>query len=485
MNGLRGWFRKKLSLRARPGEQGFTLAEVLISVAILGIIAGALAAAFVTTGRSSVGVSERFSESHDAQIASAYLATDVQSNAALTATVCGSGGSSVINFGYSDGSVATYAYGASGSESRLTRRFCSSGGGATSDVVLVHNGGGTPTVTCDGAACSVGSTPQPNKVGITIPEHNSATGANDYTYSLSGSRRACVNTVIGTPTTTAPCSGSTSNPPPPAPYGLIAFNNGKVTLGGNSNSTLTVYGPMVVDSTAPDAVSVGGPANNPRITVLDKQGNPGIFAIRQGGGCQGCATKVSPYPPSSFSDPIQDPFRNLPYPDEAGLPVYTDGAYHGPGVYRSQPLSFAGNSNTFTLAAGIYILEAGIRVSGNGNKLTGTDVLLFNGCGRNSGACSAGTGSGTFDLSGQNTVFQLDPYQTGTYEFLLLWQPPLNTQPVTIAGGGNEASLLKGILYAPGSTGLSIGSGSATLRIWCVAGTNITLGGQGSVFVGQ
>src|SRR5437879_1954159 len=105
--------RGQQTLRARAfsdgrgqGQHGFTLAEVMVSIAILGLIVGALAAAFGTTARSSIGVSQRFSESHDAQIASAYLATDVQSNATLTNTLCGSGGTAVINFQYADGSIA-------------------------------------------------------------------------------------------------------------------------------------------------------------------------------------------------------------------------------------------------------------------------------------------------------------------------------------------------------------------------------------------
>src|SRR5262245_19195213 len=243
----------------------------MIAIAILGLIAGALAAAFITTSRGTVGVSAKFSESHDAQIASAFLATDVQSNWALTDTACGSGGTPVINFGYADGSIATYAYGTVGSETRLTRSYCS--GGTTSEVVVVRNGGGTPTTACDGVTCSVAGTPQPNKVRITIPERNSSSGAVDYTYRLDGARRACIMTVL-TPTTTAPCGGDVTLVPPPAPYGLLAFGGGKVTLGG-SQTRLTVRGPMTVDSTAPDAVVIQGNGPPGQLTVTQS------FSIRR------------------------------------------------------------------------------------------------------------------------------------------------------------------------------------------------------------
>jgi prepilin-type N-terminal cleavage/methylation domain-containing protein len=456
-------------------ERGVTLVELLLTIAILSVITGVLASVFITTTRSTVGVQARYEQSHDAQIASAYLATDVQSNATLTNTACGSGGTAIINFGYADGSVATYWYGASGGENRLTRVYCV-GGNVTSTAILVHNGGGNPALTCDGGACSVGA--QPNKVAISIPEH--ATGVSDYTYSLSGSRRACVNTVPGTSPPTVPCSGSTSSPPPPAPYGLIALNNGKVSVGGQGH--LTLNAPGVIDSTACDAMSIQG---NGRVVVSS------VLAIRRpvpdpcpSRGCTGCtAPKLSPPSWTSFTDPVIDPFAGLPYPDEAGLPVYTNGVYQGPGVYRTMPLSLKATVN---LAAGTYILEAGMSVSGKDSTITGTDVLLFNGCGRNSGGfCTAGTGSGQFDLSGQDNVFQLTPVQSGQYQYLLMWQPTLNTQPITIAGGGNVASLLKGIVYAPGSSGLSMGAGTAALQIWCVAGTSITLTGQGTVIIGQ
>ena len=90
-------------MRRALGEAGFTLAELIVCIAILGIISAALGAAFIVTAHDSIGVSTRFKESHDAQTASAYLATDVQSNAALTSTACGSGGTPVISFQRPDG----------------------------------------------------------------------------------------------------------------------------------------------------------------------------------------------------------------------------------------------------------------------------------------------------------------------------------------------------------------------------------------------
>jgi prepilin-type N-terminal cleavage/methylation domain-containing protein len=445
---------------ARRNQAGFTLAELLIAVSILGIISGAIAAAFVTTAHDSIGVAARLSESHDAQTASAFLATDVQSNAALTSSICGTGGTPLINFGYSDGTIATYAYGASGGETRLTRRQC--GATASSSVVLVHNGGGTPTLACDGAACNPATAPRPNKVTITIPELNNVSHTNDYTYTLSGSRRAFVTS--GGPT-----------PPPPAPYGILALGpgSGALTIGGNG--TVNVTGPVLVNSASAGAVS-----NSANGKGGDGLHATGTFSILQGGTCTGCGSgNTSPWPNTTYSQSIPDPFAGLPIPDEAGRPVYSaDNAYHGPGVYTKMLNITGGN---VALADGIYILEAGMSISGGSTVVSGNNVLLFNGCGLHpQPGCS---NTGTLSQSGQAQL-NIVPAQTGNYALLVIWQPKANTQPLTLSGG-SQASLLQGIVYAPGSTGLTIGTGGAALRIWSVVGTKITVQGSGTINVGQ
>ncbi|HEU5308947.1 MAG TPA: type II secretion system protein, partial [Acidimicrobiia bacterium] len=63
---MQGQIGRIIAGRGARGEAGFTLAEVLVAVAILGVIAAALGAAFVVTAHDSIGIADRYSESHDA-----------------------------------------------------------------------------------------------------------------------------------------------------------------------------------------------------------------------------------------------------------------------------------------------------------------------------------------------------------------------------------------------------------------------------------
>lgn len=63
----------------RQRDDGVTLVELLITIAILTIIIGPLTGALIVYLRNTDDVGRRLSESHDAQISAAYFAQDVQS----------------------------------------------------------------------------------------------------------------------------------------------------------------------------------------------------------------------------------------------------------------------------------------------------------------------------------------------------------------------------------------------------------------------
>jgi prepilin-type N-terminal cleavage/methylation domain-containing protein len=60
-------------------EDGFTLAEVLVTVVITGIIAGAVTGSIIIGLRTTDATANRLTDSRDAQLVAAYFATDVQS----------------------------------------------------------------------------------------------------------------------------------------------------------------------------------------------------------------------------------------------------------------------------------------------------------------------------------------------------------------------------------------------------------------------
>ena len=74
--------------RRSPGEEGFTLIEVLVSMLILTIIMGALAAAIITSYNATASSFTRINNSHDRQLVEVYLPGDLLSaNSATVATV--------------------------------------------------------------------------------------------------------------------------------------------------------------------------------------------------------------------------------------------------------------------------------------------------------------------------------------------------------------------------------------------------------------
>ncbi len=76
--------KKSRSRRPRGDDSGFTLIELLIVVTIVPLIIGALSAALLAVFSLQSGVSNRLSNTVDAQTVSANFTNDVQSAAYLT-----------------------------------------------------------------------------------------------------------------------------------------------------------------------------------------------------------------------------------------------------------------------------------------------------------------------------------------------------------------------------------------------------------------
>ena len=174
----------RIRIPRRGDEKAFTLIELIVGMAITGIIVSAIAGALIVALTTTDATATRLSESHDAQISSAYLANDVQS---AKGVVLGSGGTcsgastTLITFKYATVD-AVYSCGVSNGETRVVRTF------GSSSVVLAHFAAKDlpPTVSCSPNADCSGTV---SSVVMVFTEATSSSDATAYTYTLVGSRR--------------------------------------------------------------------------------------------------------------------------------------------------------------------------------------------------------------------------------------------------------------------------------------------------------
>ncbi|TNM50221.1 type II secretion system protein [Nocardioides albidus] len=210
--------------RLRRGrDAGFTLIELVVTVAILGVIAVVLLGVVIQYLKVSGTTQARLAESTDQQFISAYWQNDVSSlgrrtftptdpsNPAPTAqsvyvgttgpSNCGATvGTVVVAFAWGEYPVnasvstawtptaqeVTYVRVGSSAPYSLKRVRCKDGvEGAP--LTVAHNLTGTPTITCD-ATCTAGSPPNRVSMEFTVrdPSEPASTG---YTTTVSADRR--------------------------------------------------------------------------------------------------------------------------------------------------------------------------------------------------------------------------------------------------------------------------------------------------------
>jgi prepilin-type N-terminal cleavage/methylation domain-containing protein len=193
---------------ANRRDDGFTLAELLVAITILGIISIPISVA-VTTGLRSLGRSDdRADDSRSALISAAYFATDVANANTVVkndANACG-GGTAIVSVSWSDaangvgGAVnnkASYVYDTSVSANKkLLRKYCANGTSTAQTSVAGISLGSSPVVTCYDSGNVVNATcasPEWVKMVVTqapvapSPDNPTPTA---YTFTLEGTRRA-------------------------------------------------------------------------------------------------------------------------------------------------------------------------------------------------------------------------------------------------------------------------------------------------------
>jgi prepilin-type N-terminal cleavage/methylation domain-containing protein len=214
-------------MRLRRGADGFTLVELLVAIAILGIITVPLSNVVIAYLRNTDATTARLIESHDAQISSAYWAQDVASIGARSTTSpfgfnqsvetgvaynlglypCGPAGtpSAIVRLAWDDSSgpgAATlvrvaYVRQAAPGQTQLTelhRLRCVGSTAVVSDVTIAHDldPATPPTVACPTttAECTPGPpTTVPKSITLTLAIKDPKNLGGAYVVWLTGQRR--------------------------------------------------------------------------------------------------------------------------------------------------------------------------------------------------------------------------------------------------------------------------------------------------------
>jgi prepilin-type N-terminal cleavage/methylation domain-containing protein len=443
-------------LEHRSGsDDGFTLIELIIVITIIPIIIAGISAAIITSFKDQAGIINRVSDSHDAQLTSAYFFPDVES--ASVVSVPGSGqiceptltGTPALELTEVNGNQtyeifylwSTNKYTPDLNQDALLRIVCG-GSQFTAQVgtnTIVAHGvtSVTPSLSCMPTtpptpllqpslpawiACSEsggngsGSAGSVESVSLTVTEvpKNGTTQLDSYTYNVSATPRAWV------PQTTAATGGAplpsllllASNTNNGVPISFTgAFNLTAIKSGGSSPGSIDV------DSASPGSVSLFGG------DTIAAPGGFNIYDCNPGGGS--CTNGAVTYgtggnsipTATSMSSVVADPLGNLPTPNisvsgtgSCGAPVNFTVAC-SPGLYpNGLTISLSGYTYNFA-AGGNYQFgsatctthtcpNTGLTVTGSGDTLNFASAdYVFEGSTSDMSNCTAG-GSNTFNNKG-------------------------------------------------------------------------------------
>jgi prepilin-type N-terminal cleavage/methylation domain-containing protein len=208
-------------MRLRRGADGFTLVELLVAIAILGIITVPLSSVVIAYLRNTDATTARLIESHDAQIAAAYWAQDVASIGTRSTTnpfalnqsvetgvaynaglyPCGAAGtpSAIVRLAWDQFSgpaapavivrVAYVVQTTVAGQTELHRLRCEGSPVVVSDVILAHDldPSTPPALGCSATCTASPAVPKSITLTLTIKDPKNLGGA--YVVSLTGQRR--------------------------------------------------------------------------------------------------------------------------------------------------------------------------------------------------------------------------------------------------------------------------------------------------------
>jgi hypothetical protein len=438
--------------------------ELLVVAVIIPIIVGAIATAVITSMKDQNGVSGRLSDSASAQVTSSFYVRDVQSAAYVTTSAtsspapCGSGTTFVLGLSWGSptagGTVVSYWLdptpgNPTPATNDLLRLYCSGGSTTPASTVTVDHG----LLTSSGIRSDIAP---PSNATAAATNWASTSGISGITLQAQESSSTYDFDLLAVPRGSAATVGNGGNPAPPP---LLLLGSGTSVVSCVGNGSLRVIGTAYLDSTANGSANLTGSASFNATQIYTADPNPSQAITGSGS-----------YSPNPVNGPVvSDPYASLTPPSANGLPVYSDGNYHGPGVYTTT-LSFSG-SGSQALATGTYILQQGISVTGQASLTTAPGgVLLY-------------VSGGSIQLGGGGNV-SLEPLSPPPYPSspnLGIWQAKSDTNTISLSGNGS-VNTYGGTIYAPGAQVGGVGNAGYTAG--SIVSSSFACTGNGTATIG-
>ena len=501
--------------RASRSEEGFTLIELLIVIVILPLVIGAVAIVMITSLKATdthdlEGTNQRLAESHDTQLTSAYFVRDVQGASLLQTQVSGaqplckntfdtlqtSPADTVtqllgLEWGSGPTMVSYVLVSKSGTPLEVARNFCTNGVSPTTSppTIVSHNvsAANPATLVCNTAIpgnCQTDASSAPPTSPISTLRVNTVeidiTEKSGFVYRLIASPRQVRGASPGiagsAPTLLLADGGSCGtgniavNGVAAVDYGTLSFQNqnGSFTAQQVYEGVTTITDGSLVSGSS-TLTSASGPFNSSMVgePISDSAGAiPGGTTIKSftsatqikmtaNASSSQTNDSVTIGPNSAISPsgaygggtasgaPITDPYASLPAPSPTASDTYVESTLFQPSG---------------ALTPGVYIIEAGLKLGGNGSVTVGsalgdgTDGVFFY------------VEGGSVTLGGSSTVnvsaISNGPYSS-VYGGLLLYQIASDTNGMTL-DGSSSATTLNGVIAAPSASVTLNGGGNGS-----------------------
>lgn len=238
-------------MNRRMGEEGFTLIEMILAIAIGGIIVTVIASAFIITLKTDGSTITRLNLSRDRQVLANFFVNDVESTtgggvvlgATSSVTTCSSP-RSVLRLSWTPPTgpmnTADYTVEQDGTTCVMYRTLSTSAGSVLARTMVVRN-------LLDASSPSANATVSPLPVTAATTVGLNLKDSSNVSWSVTATLRSALPNP-STTTTTQPSSGPPAGPPPPAPCALTApvsysvtpsNQNALVPSSGRGGTTIT------------------------------------------------------------------------------------------------------------------------------------------------------------------------------------------------------------------------------------------------------